>query len=141
MKDFDVDFYDFLYLDFIDWSCDTVEGAHLNYYGGQKITDYLGNLLSEQYSIPDRRNDSSINDSWNRDYILYDNDLQEFINETYDEYVSFISTMLKEMDVDYYDFNLPEYKIDEIGDDCFKDRDHLNSKGAQIYSNVLADLL
>ncbi|MCQ2497579.1 MAG: hypothetical protein MJ133_01210 [Lachnospiraceae bacterium] len=61
--------------------------------------------------------------------------------QNYDEYVSFISTMLKEMDVDYYDFNLPEYKIDEIGDDCFKDRDHLNSKGAQIYSNSLADLL
>lgn len=88
MKDYDVDFYDFLYVDFIDWSCDTVEGAHLNFYGSEKMTDYLGKMLSETYAIPDRRNDSSINAGWNEDYITYTNEVNEFVSETYEEYIN-----------------------------------------------------
>ena len=86
MADFDADYYDFLYVDFIDWSCDSVEGAHLNYYGGEKITDYIGNMLSEKYGISDRRGDTSISASWNSDYTIFNEELQYFIDETYEEY-------------------------------------------------------
>lgn len=86
MSEFDVDYYDFLYLDFINWGCDTVEGAHLNYYGGQKLTDYLGNMLSEKYGISDRRTDDTIADSWNKDYKIFSDELDIFIDETIEEY-------------------------------------------------------
>lgn len=61
--------------------------------------------------------------------------------QNYDEYVNFITTLLNEMDVEYYDFNLPQHLIEEIDEECFKDADHLNSKGAKIYSEVLADII
>lgn len=86
MSEFDYPYYDFWDLDFIDWSCDTVEGAHLNYYGGEKITDYIGKMLSEEYNVPNRKNDTTINASWNADYEQYIYELDFFINETIDEY-------------------------------------------------------
>lgn len=94
MKDFDVDYYDLLYVDFIDWSCDTIEGAHLNFYGGQKLTDYFGKMLSTQYGIADHRDDSAINASWNKDYESYELDVEEFMNDTYEEYLQAGGTAL-----------------------------------------------
>lgn len=86
MAEFDYPYYDFLDLDFIDWSCDTVEGAHLNYYGGVKLTDYIGSMLSNEYNVYDHRNDPQLSDKWNEDYIKYNLALEEFISETYSEY-------------------------------------------------------
>ena len=49
----------------IDWSTDTYdEGMHLNVYGAEKLTDYFGKILSEEYGIPDRRGESELSSLW-----------------------------------------------------------------------------
>ena len=49
----------------IDWSQDTYdEGMHLNVYGAEKLTEYFGKMLSEEYSVPDRRGESELAALW-----------------------------------------------------------------------------
>lgn len=46
----------------IDWETDTKDrGDHLNYFGAQKVTTYLGTYLKETYSLPDHRGDELYN--------------------------------------------------------------------------------
>ena len=49
----------------IDWSRDTYDaGLHLNVYGAEKLGLWLGELLTEEYGVPDRRNDTEIAAVW-----------------------------------------------------------------------------
>ena len=49
----------------IDWSTDTYdEGMHLNVYGAEKLTEYFGRILSEEYGIADRRGEAALADAW-----------------------------------------------------------------------------
>lgn len=49
----------------IDWSQDTKdEGDHLNCYGAEKHTEFLGRYLKENYSLEDHRGDSNYS-PWN----------------------------------------------------------------------------
>ncbi|MBQ8140147.1 MAG: SGNH/GDSL hydrolase family protein [Clostridia bacterium] len=49
----------------IDWSTDTYDkGAHLNVYGAEKLTEYFGRILSEDFGIEDRRTDASLSEAW-----------------------------------------------------------------------------
>ncbi len=49
----------------IDWNTDTYDaGAHLNVYGAEKFTDYFGQILSEDFALADRRNDSELSSLW-----------------------------------------------------------------------------
>ena len=49
----------------IDWENDTRDkGDHLNFYGTQKATAYLGRYLKEHYSLPDHREDADYS-KWN----------------------------------------------------------------------------
>lgn len=42
----------------IDWSKDTFDrGDHLNYTGAVKVTEFLGEYLSDNYDLPNHRND------------------------------------------------------------------------------------
>ena len=48
----------------IDWTHDTADGGdHLNIYGAEKVTRFLGKYLNENYNLPDRRIDSAYS-SW-----------------------------------------------------------------------------
>lgn len=49
----------------IDFQTDTVDGKHLNAYGAEKFSKYLGKYLKEHYEIRDRRGDEN--------YISWDN--------------------------------------------------------------------
>lgn len=42
----------------IDYATDLFEASHLNYYGSVKYTGYLARILTEQFDLPDRRNDT-----------------------------------------------------------------------------------
>lgn len=53
---FDTDYYD--------------PESHLNPSGARKVTDYVGEILSSRYSIPDHRSDPDY-ETWNSDYIRY----------------------------------------------------------------------
>ena len=49
----------------IDWSADTYDmGLHLNVYGAEKLSDYFGQILSDEVGVSDRRNDAEYADIW-----------------------------------------------------------------------------
>ena len=51
----------------LDWSQDTYDGGlHLNLAGAEKLSDYVGNMLTTEYGIPDRRNESDLNAYWDK---------------------------------------------------------------------------
>lgn len=96
MKGFDVDYYDLLQAGIVDWNCDSFDGMHLNYYGGRKLTNCIGTLLNYKYQIPDRRDDSSLNERWNQDYLEYEQSTTEFIMNTQESYVQAGGTPISE---------------------------------------------
>lgn len=49
----------------ITWQKDSYDkGDHLNLYGAQKVTRWLGTYLKQNYELPDHRNDPAYED-WN----------------------------------------------------------------------------
>lgn len=51
----------------LDWSQDTYDGGlHLNLAGAEKLSDYVGNMLTTEYGIPDRRDESALNAYWDK---------------------------------------------------------------------------
>ena len=67
--EYGLDYYNFIPLcDKIglDWNTDTYDaGAHLNVYGAEKLTEYFGEILADEHSIPDRRGDAEAENAWN----------------------------------------------------------------------------
>lgn len=62
----------------IDWSCDTYDsGNHLNIYGAEKVSNYIGKILSEKYNIPNHKNDANIADEWNEEAQRYEQHKKE----------------------------------------------------------------
>lgn len=55
----------------LNYSTDMYDWGHVNAYGAMKITDYLGNYIKQNYTIPDRREDSAYM-SWNNQYVTYE---------------------------------------------------------------------
>ena len=50
----------------LNWTGDTQDkGDHLNVYGAEKVTSYLGNYLEENYELEDHRNDPTY-EAWNQ---------------------------------------------------------------------------
>ncbi|MBR6223192.1 MAG: SGNH/GDSL hydrolase family protein [Lachnospiraceae bacterium] len=57
----------------IDWNTDTYDrGLHLNVYGAEKLSDYFGNILSKELSLPDHSGDSNIQKIWADKVKAYD---------------------------------------------------------------------
>lgn len=49
----------------IDWQTDTYDaGVHLNVYGAEKFSVYLGNILQSAHGIADRRDDETLSAAW-----------------------------------------------------------------------------
>lgn len=58
----------------IDWSTDTYDqGLHLNVYGAEKLSDYFGQILSEELGMPDHRTEASYVSTWNEKCETYMN--------------------------------------------------------------------
>ncbi|MBZ9686373.1 DUF1574 domain-containing protein [Clostridium estertheticum] len=53
-----------------DFKSDMFNIGHLNIWGSNKVTNYLGELLKTKYELKDHRNDKSY-EKWNTDYLLY----------------------------------------------------------------------
>ncbi len=54
----------------IRWERDFFDETHLNYYAGQKVTNYLGSHLQQQYGISDHRGESAYM-AWDAGYENY----------------------------------------------------------------------
>jgi hypothetical protein len=55
-----------------DWKAYTKDaGVHLNYWGAKVVTQYIGEYLHNNYSIPDRSKDKAYQ-AWDSDYLKYD---------------------------------------------------------------------
>lgn len=64
-----------------DWKTDTCDGGdHLNVYGAEKVSKYLGKILQEKYNIPNRKDDENYS-YWYEDSKVYHEDKEKLINE------------------------------------------------------------
>ncbi len=49
----------------LDWNTDTYDGGlHLNLSGAEKMSEYFGKVLSEEFKVPDRRGEKELDDYW-----------------------------------------------------------------------------
>lgn len=78
-KEYGAKFYNFLteYKTAIglDYNTDFSDKQHLNHMGNTKLTTFLGDLLKNEYNIPDRRGDEKFT-SWEVDAQVYYNQLE-----------------------------------------------------------------
>ncbi len=56
----------------IDWSTDTYDmGVHLNVFGAEKLTSYLGAILVEECGLESRKSDAALCETWQRKLDAY----------------------------------------------------------------------
>ena len=61
----------------IDWNLDVLDGTeHLNVYGAEKVSDYLGAYISENYEVEGHRDDKTYSE-WNQYYEDYQKEVQK----------------------------------------------------------------
>ena len=54
-----------------DWKTDTSDGGdHLNVYGAEKVSKYLGKIIKDKYNITDHRNEKEY-EEWYKDSEKY----------------------------------------------------------------------
>lgn len=84
-------YYDLLYDSEInlDWTTDTVDGGmHLNYLGGKKVTEYMGEYILDRYGI-----EGDNGNLWGEDLMLY-NEMKDVIELQMDrEFKSYIARL------------------------------------------------
>lgn len=70
-----------LYLNFLtcqeeiglDWNTDTYDrGLHLNVYGTEKLSAYLGDILQQRCNLPDRRSETELASVWEEKTAVYE---------------------------------------------------------------------
>lgn len=78
-EEYGIKFYNFM-TDYkaaigLDYKTDFADKQHLNHIGNTKLTTFLGNILKDEYKIPDRRGDEKFA-SWEADAEVYYNQLE-----------------------------------------------------------------
>lgn len=61
----------------IEFSNDTIDGTHLNAFGSEKVTRYVGDFLVNQYQLPDHRQEEGY-ESWQKGAERYEREIQEY---------------------------------------------------------------
>lgn len=65
----------------LDWKTDTAdEGDHLNVYGAEKVSKYLGGIIKEKYDIPNRKEDSNYS-NWYKSSEVYHEEIKKQENK------------------------------------------------------------
>lgn len=81
-----INFYDLLEETGIDYETDTYDGGlHLNRSGADKLSEYLGKVLTEQYGVQDHRKDTGIAKVYEEKYQFYE-DMIEAQQKELDQY-------------------------------------------------------
>lgn len=66
----------------IDWNTDTYDaGLHLNVYGAEKASAWLGRILAETCGVPDRRNEEVTSERWSETVKRYYEQKRRLENE------------------------------------------------------------
>ena len=66
----------------IDWNTDTYDaGLHLNVYGAEKVTAWLGKLLADKCHVPDRRSEETLAAAWSEKSARYYEQKRRLENE------------------------------------------------------------
>lgn len=89
----------------VDYNTDiNSDGSHLNYSGALKVTEWLGDYLSQNYEL----DDYSDNDSWNTDYQSYYEYKVENMNSqtTLVSYLVLLADSDFSAELEFYDSNL-----------------------------------
>ena len=85
---------DLLYINFlekqeeigIDWNQDTYDrGLHLNVYGTEKLSEYFGQILTEECGIEDHRSDTELSNLWTNKTKAYEARKEQLIKEYQEE--------------------------------------------------------
>ena len=86
-EEYGIEYIDFVYMDqIVDYSTDCYDPAsHLNPSGAWKITDFIGQRLSEAYDLPDHRGEAAYA-SWDSDFAAYRSLKLQSIREEADPY-------------------------------------------------------
>ena len=81
-EEYGIDYFDFVYMDqIVDYSTDCYDPAsHLNPSGAWKVTDFIGQHLSEAYDLPDHRREAAYA-SFHSDYAAYREEKLESIRK------------------------------------------------------------
>lgn len=68
-----INFYDLLKETGIDFETDTYDGGlHMNLSGADKLSEYLGKILREDYALEDHRNDSKLSEVYGKKLKFYE---------------------------------------------------------------------
>lgn len=59
----------------------------------------------------------------------------------YDEYINIVKSICNKHNIEYYDFNLCKEEFFPNTSELFKDEDHLNCYGAELFSQLFADFV
>lgn len=78
----------------LDLHTDYVDGAHLNYIGARKLSEYLADDLSEHYTLQDHRGDKAYY-QWDSDLHHYHNVLNRQALRTADNAGAYAKTLLE----------------------------------------------
>lgn len=61
----------------LDWDKDTYDGGlHLNLSGAEKLSEYFGQILSNDFNVPDRRGEENLEKYWDGVIERYDAEIQ-----------------------------------------------------------------
>ncbi len=72
--------------DYVDYECatDYLDGGHSNILGAKKCSDLLGNVISQEYGLSDKRNQEGF-DSWDESYKAFI-EVYEEVNNNIEDY-------------------------------------------------------
>lgn len=62
----------------LEEATDFVDNNHTNYFGAQKVTAYMGQLLKENYTLPDRRGEAGY-ERWNEDALARRHEVMNYV--------------------------------------------------------------
>ena len=92
-SEYNVHYVNFLDMDVVNYNTDCYDpSSHLNASGGHKVTNFLGDYITKNYSITDHREDPAYQ-SWNDNYEDYlQNNLSELIEQrNLDDYLMLLA--------------------------------------------------
>ena len=115
-----IDFFDFNRLTAdvgLDYSRDFIDQTHLNGYGAEKLTRYLGTYIEQKYPLDDHRGDEAY-EQWEKSYTHYERTLQAGTLLSISDPASYFTILSELKDFTYlvsFDGNYKQSTLDLAG--------------------------